>query len=514
MPFMPSDPRQYRPTNPGQEWLNQLRSGGRITGSMPLLDATGSFTERLAAPGRRKSWQDYNARARSGSYGTPSVRGAPQPGAPRSVSSVISSLRPRSQGFMQEVAQGPPMTDRPPEQVSQNPITGRYDPLPSAAGWNAGAAAGAPQDRSDVGDGGDGGIGGYFRRPGIGAAMTAAGGAMMEAAGRPGASFGGSLGTGLQGFAAERARFQTSEAARRKAAQAGQTTPQELAAKRSVIQARLALRGIDDPMEVQRYMAMVVDQDGYEAALEELEAPEAVGPTDLKQEQEKFAWFQGLSADDKEAYNYMRRNPGTTVNIEGDQAETPVDPAQAGMNAYIRGVYNGRASTFNETIPSLQNVDQSLKLVNDPRFDKLAGVWSGNPIADVLLRYQGDPELLAMLGTFERLGSDRALAILRNFTGAKSNFEFQVSEKMAAKDRSMTPAELRAMLELMRRAYIQEAVRWAQSMVFMGEDVQIQGDYAPVQARFMSDAQGILDEYGVEERSWRQNVDPFGLGFE
>ena len=84
---------------------------------------------------------------------------------------------------------------------------------------------------------------------------------------------------------------------------------------------------------------------------------------------------------------------------------------------------------------------------------------------------------------------------------------------MAAKDRSMTPAELRAMLELMRKAHIQEAVRWAQSMVNIGEDVQIQGDYAPVQARFMSDAQGILDEYGAEERSWRQNVDPFGIGF-
>ena len=84
---------------------------------------------------------------------------------------------------------------------------------------------------------------------------------------------------------------------------------------------------------------------------------------------------------------------------------------------------------------------------------------------------------------------------------------------MAAKDRSMTPAELRAMLELMRRAHIQEAVRWAQSMVYMGEDVQIEGDYAAVQRRFMSDAQGILDEYGAEERSWRQAVDPAGIGF-
>ena len=203
-------------------------------------------------------------------------------------------------------------------------------------------------------------------------------------------------------------------------------------------------------------------------------------PTDLDQDKEKLAWYLGLSSEELASYNLMRRNPpaaGTTVTIEGD---TPVGPAQEGMDTYIQGVYNGRSATFDNVIPALQNVKQTLLLV-----------WSGNPIADALLRFEGDPELLAMLGTFERLGSDRALAILRNFTGAKSNFEFQVSEKMAAKDRSMTPAELRAMLDLMRRAYIQEAVRWAQSMVYMGEDVQIEGDYAAVQRRFMSDAQGI-----------------------
>ena len=49
-------------------------------------------------------------------------------------------------------------------------------------------------------------------------------------------------------------------------------------------------------------------------------------------------------------------------------------------------------------------------------------------------------------------------------------------------------------------------------MVYMGEDVQIEGDYAPVQARFISDAQGLLDEYGEEERSWRDAVDHLGIG--
>ena len=261
-------------------------------------------------------------------------------------------------------------------------------------------------------------------------------------------------------------------------------------------------------------MAMVVDQDGYEAALEELEEPGAAEQTALEKEKERLAWYLSLSPEDQASHDLMLRGSpaGTTVNIEGDQAATPVGPAQAGMDTYVQGVYNRRATTFDSVMPSLQNVDQTLKLVNHARFGEVAGFLRGNPITDAYVRYEGDPELLAMIGTFERLGSDRALAILRNFTGAKSNFEFQVSEKMAAKNRSMSPEELRAMLELMRRAYIQEAVRWAQSMVYMGEDVQIEGDYAAVQRRFMSDAQGILDQYGAEERSWRQAVDPAGIG--
>jgi hypothetical protein len=501
MPFIPRDPRQYRPGNPGQEWLDQLRSGGRLTASLPLLEATGAFTDRMGAPGQRTNWRDrqatgQRARAASGSY-----LDQPGPMQPPTASqripaarSAIASLRP---GGGQAPTPGP---------GGYAPDIGRAAPGYGYAEPAAPAPAPAP-----AGAGGFG-IGDYLGQPGLGTALLGAGGAMMEAAGRPGATFGGSLGTGLKGFATERARYQTSEAARQQALLKDQTPPQDLTARQNAIRARYEMRGFTDPIRLQQLLAMAGDEDGYKAALVELEAPEAAGQTDVEIEQEKLAWYLGLSSEEQASYNLMRRNPpaaGTTVTIEGD---TPVGPAQEGMDTYIQGVYNGRSATFDNVIPALQNVKQTLLLVDDPRFKEVAGVWSGNPIADALLRFQGDPELLAMLGTFERLGSDRALAILRNFTGAKSNFEFQVSEKMAAKDRSMTPAELRAMLELMRRAHIQEAVRWAQSMVYMGEDVQIEGDYAAVQRRFMSDAQGILDQYGEEERSWRQAVDPFGIG--
>ena len=181
------------------------------------------------------------------------------------------------------------------------------------------------------------------------------------------------------------------------------------------------------------------------------------------------------------------------------------------MNAWISEIYNGRGAIYNELLPSLDNVDQTLEIVNDADFAKIAGFLRGNPFSDAAVRWAGDSRLLAIMGTFERLGSDRALAILRNFTGAKSDFEFRVSEKMAAKDRSMSEEELRAMLELMRKAYIQDAVRWAGNMVQVGGQTKVEGQYAAVQASFMEDAQSILNQYGEEERSWRNSTGPWEL---
>ena len=469
---------------PGEEWLKRLQGGGRLVGSVPLLEATGKFTERLRAPG-----------------------GAPPPPRPaasrQSLMSAISSLRPG-------------------QSVSPNPLAPRgYSDIPSVDEWGQMPHPSAARDRTDVSlksdhianadDDTGGGIGGYLGAPGVGNALIGAGGAMLEAAGQSGATFGGSLGTGLKNFAAERAKYAESEMARRQLAQKGQAPLQDLTARQQALMALAAMRGITDPEVLRQLMVMAGDQKSYEAALEGLEEKPKVSPTGLEEEQAILAWYLGLSEEERDAYNRMGRTPPATqtVTVEGD---TPVSPANAGMDAYIQGVYDGRANTFNNVMPSLQNVEQTLDLTNHKRFDEVAGVWSGNMIADARLRFQGDPELLGMLGTFERLGSDRALDILRNFTGAKSNFEFQVSEKMAAKDRSMTPAEIRAGLELMRRAHIQEAVRWAQNMVDMGQDVQIQGEYAPVQARFIRDAQSLLDKYGEEESSWRNNSDPLGVG--
>jgi hypothetical protein len=114
-----------------------------------------------------------------------------------------------------------------------------------------------------------------------------------------------------------------------------------------------------------------------------------------------------------------------------------------------------------------------------------------------------------MIGSFERLGQTRTLQILANFTGAKSDKELDMARKMAQGDRSMSPEEMRGALNLMRKAYIQDAVRWARDIQGLAP---IEGAFADVDAGFRGRAQSILDQYGEEERLYYQAVDPFNLG--
>ena len=425
MPFIPRELRQYRAQDPAQQWLSQLRSGNRMTASLPLLDATGSFTERIAAPGSG-GWRDIQAagaqrRAQSGSYNMPQMsqrtptRGTTPSQRVPSAASVISSLRPRGEGFMQEVAKGPidsPLGGAPIGSVYPGAGTNEYLPMSRAV-------PSAPQDRTDVGDGDGGGflsgVGDYLGGPGIGQAMTAAGGAMMEAAGRSGASFGGSLGTGLKGFAAERARYGASEAARQRTAQAGETTPQDLTARQNAIKARYELRGFTDPIRLQRLLAMAGDKKGYEEALGELAVMEEAEPTTLEELQEKFTWFETLTPEKKASLNYMQRNPpaaGTTINT-GD-TPTPTNPAEEAMATWVRDLYGMRQTIEGQTLPGLQNIEQTLAIVDHERFPEITGVLRGTAAADVAQRLRGDPELLGMIGSFERLGQTSKLPLGHN----------------------------------------------------------------------------------------------------
>jgi|GEM_PF-4715440 len=305
MPFIPRDPRQYRPGNPGQEWLNQLRSGGRLTASLPLLEATGAFTDRVGAPGQSMNWRERQAagqRARSASGSYLDEPGAMQRGAvsaPRpptasqripAVRSAIASLRPGG------VVPG----DGAPggQAVSPNPFSpGGYQSIPSAAAWNQSA----PLDKSDVGDGGGlfSGVGDYLGAPGMSNALIGAGGAMMEAAGRPGATFGGSLGSGLKDFAAERARYETSESARQRTAE---TATAGVRGWQDAIRRIGTQEGVD-PVRLAEYVAMATSKDGYDYALSQI-APDAVDPVQGTAESRNIldmqtarATLQGLITD-------------------------------------------------------------------------------------------------------------------------------------------------------------------------------------------------------------------------
>ena len=237
--------------------------------------------------------------------------------------------------------------------------------------------------------------------------------------------------------------------------------------------------------------------------------PDPTEPTDLEKEQEKFRWFESLTPEQQEAYNYMRRNPPSQTNIHTGDTVTPRNASEEAMSEWLQELYGMRQTIEGQTLPGLQNIEETLAIVDHARFDEISGVLRGNAAADVVARVRGDPVLLGMIGAFERLGQERTLQILANFTGAKSNYELDAARKMAQGDRSLSPEEMRAGLNLMRRAYVQDAVRWARDIQGLAP---IEGEFSDIDAGFRNRAQSILDQYGEEESTFYQAVDPAGIG--
>jgi hypothetical protein len=132
-------------------------------------------------------------------------------------------------------------------------------------------------------------IGDFFKRPGVGAGMTAAGAKMMEAASQPGASVLGSLGAGIgaaQELGMERG---AAELDRQKAAQdaaykqsqiyknlrEGQEPGQEITGRQRTLQQIGDQRGTD-PALLAQYVGMATTEEGFEYALGQI-APDAAG---------------------------------------------------------------------------------------------------------------------------------------------------------------------------------------------------------------------------------------------
>ena len=486
-------------TSPRQ-WLDLLRRspGSRFTDLGPaanVLDATGDFTQRSSAnPGR--DWRSIMAegeqrRQQSASYGTPGSA-ISQPGMPGSSSG--SQPTARRESYTDILANVPGSAVR-------DPVRG-YEETYGATG----TGPGDPQ--SFLGK-----VGSFFTKPGIAEMMITGGAAMSQAASQPGASVWGSLGAGGEAGVKQYNLMQQQQAVRDRLTAESTATgletateAQELEQRKAILNSWLDAAEIVDPAERARYAPFAVSDDTLQMARDDLGLTD--DPTTLEELQDKFTWFETLSPEQQASLNYMQRNPpaaGTTINT----GDTPQDPAEEAMGEWVQNLYGMRQTIENQTLPGIDNLDQTLAMVNDPRFGEISGVLRGNAAADVVARVQGDPHLLGMIGAFERLGQTRTLQILANFTGAKSNYELDMARKMAQGDRSMSPDEMRAALNLMRRAYIQDAVRWARDIQGLAP---IEGAFADVDAGFRSRSQSILDQYGEEERSYYQAVDPFGIG--
>ena len=269
----------YGQSLPGEEWLKKLQNGGRLVGSVPLLEATGQFTERLKAPG-----------------GAPTP---PKPAANRpSLMSAISSLRPG-------------------QSESPNPLApGGYSGIPSVEEYRQLPDPRTPRDRTDVSETG-GGIGGYLGGPGVGNAMIGAGGAMLEAAGQSGATFGGSLGTGLKNFAAERASYAESEMAR---SRTSQTASAGVANRVSTVVALLDQAGVTDPMRRSQALELAQTAEGLRVVVDQLGTQAEDAATSVSQSTSVVALLDLMDiADEATRAKFLALDGALAQEILGDQ---------------------------------------------------------------------------------------------------------------------------------------------------------------------------------------------------
>ena len=469
-------------TSPSQ-WLDLIRRrpGSRITGPMDggpggILNATGQFMQRNSANPTR-SWREIAA------------EGAARRGA----SSAYGAEIPMGAGVQ-------PVME--PSSRTSSSYADTMRKLPDSSLHTSSNVGDVPDDRSFMDK-----IGGFFGREGTPEMLMRAGARMSQAASQPGASFLGSLGAGVEAGVDQSMANRAALAQRQALAAETQTAAAQKLAYEQQLNFLLDKAGITDPTERASYAGLATE-DGVKFAQEEL-FPEL---TEVEKAEAMQEFLDNLTPDQLERRRSGPRGSSVTVNT-GDAGGA----GRSGMDASIEGLYAKRDETFEATLPALANVEQALALTENERFDEIAGLFRGNSLFRMGERarseFTGDTELLQLLGTFERLGSERALDILRNFTGAKSDFEFKMSEMMAGKDLNMSPAEIKAMLEVMQKAYIQDAVRWAERMQRIGGAVQYQGQYGQVNQMFMDDAQQIIDRFGTLadlDRQWGIN-NPAGL---
>lgn len=211
-------------------------------------------------------------------------------------------------------------------------------------------------------------------------------------------------------------------------------------------------------------------------------------------------------------YSDLPKEQATLVMDNFEQAKTRRAIAgrdQPPSTSSINDAYAGRVSSvitedydqFRDiSVPVLQNIEESLAIANSPEFQAIQGPLQGNWIAVKASQIFGDDETNAMRGFWNRMGDERTLQILGNFTGAKSNYETQIAKKMGLSDLTLNAEEVRAGLQYMRRAAIQDAYRWAKNMI----DLEAPSDrgFLSQHRGLVDEAQQIIDQYGEEAETY------------
>lgn len=383
----------YGQSLPGEEWLKKLQGGGRLVGSVPLLEATGQFTERLRAPG--------------------GVPAPPKPAASRqSLMSAISSLRPG-------------------QSVSPNPLAPRgYSEILSAEEYSQLPDPRTSRDRTDVSDTG-GGIRGYLGGPGVGNAMIGAGGAMLEAAGQSGATFGGSLGTGLKNFAAERARYSESEMAR---SRTSQTASAGVTNRVSTVVALLDQAGVTDPMSRSQALELAQTPEGLQVVVAQLGTQAKDAATSVSQDRSVVALLDLMDiADEPTRARFLALDGELAQEILGEQYKNQQGGGAAG------GVDRGNWEYYQSLLTEAKG-DPALVAQAERFFESTQG-QTGRPASPIQIENRvaqlGDPGW--KIGDPYNPGQAAFLSIARNIPGVYGG-QLMSDAQMRADDRIMTEA--------------------------------------------------------------------------
>lgn len=318
--------------------------------------------------------------------------------------------------------------------------------------------------RAQDGGGGQasGGLGGFLERPGIIDALLAGGSALLAQADVPGTSFAGALGRAIPG--AVRAGMQAKDKAEYEDAISGAPEGMRrllriLGPERgAMFMAQQAMQGPPEPAFTNVSPGQTVLRDGEPI----FTAPAADGtPSEIR----SFRAVLAMSPEERAAFydDIERRKQAETIVNVGQQP-SPLDTALAQTNAWVftEGFERAQAD-----LTSVQTIDALNAVIDNPKFRDVSGPFWGGRFGEVRAQLADDPEAAQLVALFRTLGGMMTMQKLEEFTGPKTDFEYQQAQRLVNNDRSMTVSQIRAGLRGMRKVLEQSSSQWADRLLGM-----------------------------------------------